>query len=122
MNGLLLAAGVGVLGGLGSVVRFAVYRAVVRVDPTDFPLGTFIVNVAGAFLLGLLFGVHAVHDVALVAGLGFLGGLTTFSTWIYESERLAVDGSPAGALRNIVLSTLAGLGAVALGALLGGAL
>jgi CrcB protein len=118
----LVALGVGLLGGLGSVIRFAVYRAVVRTDPSDFPLGTFLVNACGAFLLGLLFGLHAAHEVMLVAGLGLLGGLTTFSTWMYESERLVVDGYAAGAVRNLVVSTVVGLAAVAAGVALGGLL
>lgn len=119
MNAVLVAIGVGFFGGVGSVARFAVYRGVVRADPRDFPLGTFIVNVAGAFLLGLLFGLHAVHDAMLIAGLGFLGGFTTFSTWMYESERLIVDGYRGGAVRNIAFSTAAGFVAVTLGVLLG---
>ncbi len=119
MNGVLVAIGIVVFGGLGSVARFAIYRGVVRADPSDFPFGTFIANIVGAFLLGLLFGAHSSHDMMLVAGLGFLGGLTTFSTWMYESERLVVDGYPGNAVRNIVLSTAAGFGAVLLGVALG---
>ena len=122
MNGVLVALAVGICGGVGSVARFAIYRGIVRTDPSEFPLGTFAVNVTGAFLLGLLFGLHAFHDLTLIAGLGFLGGFTTFSTWMYESERLAVDGYASGAVRNVAFSTAAGFVAVTLGVLLGRAL
>lgn len=122
MNAVAVALGVALLGGVGSLARFATYRVVVRKEPTDFPFGTFLVNVVGAFLLGLMFGVHAVHDAMLVAGTGFVGGLTTFSTWMYESERLIVDGERTGAMRNIALSSAVGLAAVAAGVALGHAL
>lgn len=122
MSGPVAVLGVATLGGAGSLLRFAVHRAVVRHRPSEFPLATFIVNVVGALLLGLLFGLHVAHDVMLLAGLGLLGGLTTFSTWMYESERLVVDGYRSGALRNVAFSTVAGLAAVALGVAIGGAL
>lgn len=121
MNGLLVALGVGALGGVGASIRFAVHRAVTRHDPGEFPLGTFIVNLVGAFLLGLLYGAHVGHDVMLIAGTGLLGGLTTFSTWMLETDRLAADGHPPQAVRNVLLSLALGLGAAALGVLLGGA-
>lgn len=122
MNAVAVALGVALLGGVGSLVRFATYRVVVRREPTDFPLGTFLVNVVGAFLLGLLIGIDAAHNAMLLLGTGLLGGLTTFSTWMYESERLIVDGERTGAIRNLLVSTAVGLAAVAGGVALGGIL
>lgn len=122
MNGLVVALGVFLFGGLGSAARFAVHRGVVRADPRDFPLGTFIVNICGAFLLGLLHGAAVAGGAVEIAGIGFLGGFTTFSTWMYESERLAVDGYASAAARNIAISSAAGLVAVALGVAVGGVL
>ena len=119
MNGLLLAIGIGLLGGAGAVARFAIHRGITRADDRDFPLGTFVVNIVGAFVLGVLFGAGVSHDLTLLVGLGLLGGFTTFSTWMFESERLAVDGYAAGAARNIALSTAVGFAAVALGVALG---
>jgi CrcB protein len=116
---LLIVVGIGLLGGLGSVARFAIHRGVTRADPRDFPFGTFIVNVLGAFAIGVLFGAHGSHDLTLLLGLGFLGGFTTFSTWMFESERLAIDGAVAGAVRNVAFSTAAGFAAVALGVVVG---
>ena len=122
MNSLPLALGVGLFGGLGAVVRFLVHRGVALHDPRDFPLGTFIVNVAGAFAIGVLAGAAVGGDTRLLVAVGFLGGLTTFSTWMFESERLAADGYPRGAVMNIAFSTAVGFAAVAAGHALGAAL
>jgi CrcB protein len=119
MNGFVIAIGIGLLGGLGSVARFAIHRGVTRADPRDFPLGTFIVNVLGAFAIGVLFGARGGHDLTLLLGLGFLGGFTTFSTWMFESDRLAIDGSASGLGMNVAISTAAGFAAVTIGVLVG---
>lgn len=116
---MIVAIAIGLLGGLGSVARFAVHRGITREHPSEFPLGTFLVNVTGAFAIGILFGAGANHDVALLAGVGFLGGFTTFSTWMFESERLNVDGYPAAAARNIAFSTAVGFLGVVAGVALG---
>ena len=117
-----MVIGIALLGGLGAVARFAIHSAVVRVNPADFPLGTFIVNMLGAFAAGLLVGAAAGHDLHWLAGVAFLGAFTTFSTWMFESERLAADGYLRSAVMNILVSCAAGLGALALGVSLGGAL
>ncbi|MFT4050063.1 MAG: fluoride efflux transporter CrcB [Solirubrobacterales bacterium] len=119
MNGVLVVIGVFFFGGLGSAARFAIHRGVVRADPSDFPLGTFIVNIVGALLLGTLYGAHATSDFMEVAGIGFLGGFTTFSTWMYESERLNVDGYADGAIRNVAVSAAVGFLAVTIGVAIG---
>jgi CrcB protein len=119
MNGLPLVLGIGALGGIGSMARFALHRGVTAADPRDFPFGTFIANVAGAFLIGLLSGASDPGDLRTLLGLGFLGGFTTFSTWMYESTRLASDGAPRAATMNVAISVGAGLVAVTLGVALG---
>lgn len=122
MNGALLAIGVALFGGAGSVCRFAIHRSVTRGKPADFPLGTFIANVSGAVLIGVLHGAGASNDFATIAGIGFLGGFTTFSTWMFESERLAVDGYVHGAVRNVAFSTAFGFLALTAGVAAGQAL
>jgi CrcB protein len=119
---MILAIAVGLLGAFGSVARFAVHRGITREDPSAFPLGTFVVNVLGAFAIGILFGANADHDLTLIAGVGFLGGFTTFSTWMFESERLNVDSYPITAARNIAFSTAVGFLGVVAGVALGQAL
>jgi CrcB protein len=119
---MIVTIAIGLLGGLGSVARFAVHRGITREDPSAFPLGTFIVNILGAFAIGVLYGADVSEDVALIAGIGFLGGFTTFSTWMFESERLAVDGFAVTAARNIAFSTAVGFLGVVAGIALGRAL
>jgi CrcB protein len=90
-----------------------------------FPWGTFVINVSGSFLLGLLGAVLAqkavVHGDALrlALGVGFLGAFTTFSTFELESHALFEDGVWITAASNLVLSVVLGLLAVRLGILVG---
>lgn len=122
MNSILLALGIGVLGGCGATARFWLHSLVVRADPLDFPLGTFLVNVIGSFLLGVLVGAGAGHDLQLLLAVGLLGAFTTFSTWMFETERLVADGFARGAAVNVLISVVIGFAAVAAGVVLGGAL
>jgi CrcB protein len=117
-----LVAGVGLLGGAGAVARFLLDGAVSRRTGGAFPWGTLSVNLAGAFVLGVLTGA-AVHGDALeLAGTGLLGAFTTFSTWMLESHRLGEDGQLRRGAGNLLLSLAAGLLAAWLGRELGLAL
>jgi fluoride exporter len=113
--GALTWVGVAVLGALGALARFRVDSAVSARFPSDFPVGTLVVNLTGAFALGVLLGAAIPHRAALVLGTGFMGGYTTFSTWMVESERLGENGDVAGLLRNLWLSMLLGFGLAAAG-------
>ncbi len=112
--------GVGLLGGVGALLRFFVDGLVAARFRRDFPLGTFVVNMSGAAILGLLVGLGLTGDGLLLAGTATLGSYTTFSTWMLESQRLVEDGELATAAGNLMLSLLVGLGAVALGRFIGG--
>jgi CrcB protein len=114
--------GVAVLGGAGALLRFLLDGAVAARAGRDLPFGTFAVNITGAFLLGLLAGVSLRGDALVLAGGAALGSFTTFSTWMFESQRLVEEGDGAGAAGNLAISLGVGLGAVALGRLLGGQL
>ena len=114
MVGLLTWVGVAVFGGFGAVARFRVDMAVSARLPSDFPLGTLIVNLSGTVPLGLLVGAALPHRTLLVLGTGFLGGYTTFSTWMVESERLGEAGDVVLLAANLVLSLLLGFGLAAL--------
>lgn len=122
MNSALLTVGVALLGGVGAVARYVAHSAIVRVDPTEFPLATFAVNIVGSLMLGVLAGAGASHDARLLAGTAVLGSFTTFSTWMWETERMVADGERRGAVTGVITSLLVGLGAVALGVAIGGAI
>jgi fluoride exporter len=110
---------VGLLGGVGALLRFFVDGVVAARAGRDFPLGTFVVNVSGAAILGLLVGLGVGGDRLLLAGTATIGSYTTFSTWMLESQRLAEDGELAAPAVNVLLSLGVGLGAAALGRLIG---
>jgi CrcB protein len=110
---------VGLLGGLGALLRFLLDGLVAARVGGDFPLGTFLVNMSGAAILGLLVGLGLGGDGLLLAGTATIGSYTTFSTWMLESQRLVEDGELVIAGANLLLSLGVGLGAVALGRFIG---
>ena len=119
---LLLWTGVLLAGGVGAVLRFLVDGAVARRAARAFPYGTFVVNVSGAALLGLLGSLALSRHVALIADTAFIGSYTTFSTWMLETQRLSEEGQIRRAATNIVASVVAGLAAALLGQWIAGRL
>jgi fluoride exporter len=109
MIGLLAWIGVGAMGAAGAYARFSVTAAVTARRPGAFPWGTFVVNLTGGFALGVLTGAGVTGDALLVVGTGFLGGYTTFSTWMVEAQRLGEDGDFARLLLYLVASMVAGV-------------
>ncbi|MCZ9355353.1 fluoride efflux transporter CrcB [Streptomyces mutabilis] len=116
MNWLLVMAGAMA----GAPLRYLTDRAVQARHDGVFPWGTFTVNVVGCLILGTLTGA-ATHGAAsdslrLLVGTGFCGALTTYSTFSYETVRLAEKGARFLAAANVVAGVVAGLGAAFLGA------
>jgi CrcB protein len=113
---------VALLGGAAALARFLLDAALSERPAGPFPAGTLAVNLSGAVTLGLVSGA-ALHGTALmiVAG-GGLGSYTTFSTWMFESQRLGEAGRAGLLWLNIGLSLFAGLAALTLGHWLGGVL
>jgi len=115
---------VGVGGFLGANARYLSARWVDAAIGGRFPLGTFLINVSGSFLLGLLGGVLAARltphgdALRLALGVGFLGAFTTFSTFEFETHALLDDGIWWTAAANVVLSVVVGLIAVRAGLVL----
>ncbi|MEE8169368.1 MAG: fluoride efflux transporter CrcB [Phycisphaerae bacterium] len=111
---------IAVAGGMGSLLRYTVAGWGQKLAGGSFPLGTLIVNVLGCLAIGLLaaalsgrFLLREELRIALMVGL--LGGFTTFSTFGLETFGLLNDGQFARAAINVVVSVLAGVGAVWLG-------
>ena len=117
-----LLIGIGLLGGLGAVARLLVDSFVTRRARGPFPDGTLAVNLSGALALGVLVGAAVSADAARLAGTGLLGAYTTFSTWMFDSHRLAEDRRPIAAALNVAVSLVLGIGAVFLGRRIGTAL
>ncbi|MHC8421419.1 fluoride efflux transporter CrcB [Streptomyces sp. NB004] len=122
MNWLLVAVG----GMAGAPLRYLTDRAVQSRHDSVFPWGTFTVNVAGCLVLGLLTGATlagaAGSELRLLLGTGLCGALTTYSTFSYETLRLAETGSRLPAALNVLASVAAGLAAVFAGVTLADAL
>ncbi len=113
---------VGAAGGLGAVARLLLDGGVSLLAQRAFPLGTLVVNISGAFLLGVLAGAALDTDAYAIAGTGMIGGFTTFSTWTLESHRLGEDGQLRLGVVNFAVSLLLGIGAAWAGRQLGAAL
>jgi fluoride exporter len=114
---------VGGAGFAGAVARYAVGMGCGRLFGTAFPIGTFIINIAGSFFLGW-FAAFAdsrflSETTRLALAVGFTGAFTTFSTFMYESNALVVNGAGIKAIVNLLGSLLVGLLAVRLGMILG---
>lgn len=102
---------IGVFGALGCLTRYYLSGWVYDLCGRAFPYGTFAVNIVGAFLIGLImeFSLRSsLVPTQLRVGLtiGFLGGLTTFSTFSYETFRLLEDGELLIASVNVLSSVL----------------
>jgi len=114
--------GVAACGGLGAVGRYVVGTGLSGRTSSPFPVGTFVVNLSGAFALGLLSGLAVSEDLGLLLGAGALGGYTTFSTWMLETSRLSEAHRTGLDLAYLAASLLAGLLLVWAGRELGAAL
>lgn len=114
---LLVGAG----GFAGAIARYVVARLFGSLVATPFPLGTFVINVSGSFLIGVLVTVLAPRalpgsDAARLAlGVGFLGAFTTFSAFELETHELLRDGSWLTAATYVAASVLLGLVALRAG-------
>lgn len=122
MNWLLVVVGAMV----GAPLRYLTDRAVQARHDSLFPWGTFVVNVTGSLILGLLTGAvsagAAGPHLQLLIGTGLCGALTTYSTFSYETLRLTEAGAGLYAAANAVASVTAGLAAAFAGVSLADAL
>ncbi|WP_432043810.1 fluoride efflux transporter CrcB [Streptomyces cadmiisoli] len=104
---------------LGALARYVLDQYVQYRRPGPFPLGTWLINVSGSFVLGLLVGLGSRHvlseQIVAIAGVGFCGGYTTFSTFSYELVRLCERGMVRKALFYGASSLAAGLCTAAAG-------
>ena len=114
---------IGAGGFIGAITRYAMATWIGQKWGRTFPLGTFIINVSGSFLIGLLMTLLTERFMAnplwrLLLVVGFLGAYTTFSTFEYETGKLLTDGEYLFGALNVVLSVLAGFVSLKIGQLL----
>ena len=118
MTLVLVAVG----GAAGSILRYLTDRRVQAWRDSPFPWGTLTVNVVGSFILGFLSGwlLHGAEPSSIrsLVAVGFCGGLTTFSTFGYETVRLVLEKTRLYAVLNVLVTVVAGLASGALGLLL----
>jgi CrcB protein len=115
-----LVLGVALAGGVGALARLALSGEVSGSAAGSFPAGTLVVNLLGAFLLGVVVGADAGDDLRSLLGTGLLGAFTTFSTWMLEAERLVEDDERLLAVANVVVPLVVGLVLVVAGREVGG--
>ncbi len=112
MKLLLIALG----GALGSLTRYTLGKKITEKTMGNFPAGTFIINITGAILLGIVSSINTdVYRYALL-GDGFLGAYTTFSTFMYEGVNLFQNSEKKNACIYIILSFILGVFGYILGA------
>lgn len=100
---------VGIGGALGSLTRFRLGKTISSKVTSGFPIGTFIINISGALLLGIVSTIGFKNNLSLLLADGFLGAYTTFSTFMYEGFNLFQDNEKKNALIYILGSLLLGL-------------
>jgi CrcB protein len=111
---------IGIGGFLGAISRYGVALWVGQRWGRSFPLGTFLINISGSFLIGLLMSLFTERFMVnpqwrLLLVVGFLGAYTTFSTFEYETGALLKDGEWMIAGLNVILSVFVGFAALKLG-------
>lgn len=113
---------VGPAGALGALARHGTGRLLARRHGLGAPWGVLAVNLIGAFLLGMLVGARPVDAVVVALGTGFLGSFTTFSTWMVETDGMAVRRDYTAALLNLAGPAVGGFALAAAGYAAGSAL
>jgi fluoride exporter len=116
---MILALAVSVAAAVGAALRYLIDQVVQHQHDQTFPWGTFVINVSGSLLLGLLTGLALHHGLPAVAvtvlGVGLLGGYTTWSTYLWETLALAETGTMGEAALNLVGSLVVGFAAAGVG-------
>jgi len=118
---------VGIGGFAGSIARYWLGSYIGEKMGTRFPYGTFVINISGSFLIGLIMSLLAEKmrwnpNWIYLVPIGFIGAYTTFSTFEYETLRTVQDGQFLTAFLNITLSVVTGFVAVWAGAAAGRAM
>ncbi len=123
---VLIWLSIGIFGFFGAMARYGIARLFGRFSAL-FPFGTFFINISGCFFLGWFLTwaqprLQIPDPIRLGIAVGFVGAYTTFSTYMFESDRMLIEGQAARSLIYMVGSVVIGLIAVRLGVILGQAM
>lgn len=122
----MIVLGVALAGAIGAPARYIIEQLARRAHRGSFPVGTLLVNLSGSLALGIVVGLAASGtldpDARVVIGIGFVGAYTTFSTYAYETVRLAEGGARRSAIVYAIASVLGAGATAAIGLALTGAL
>jgi CrcB protein len=106
---------VGIGGFLGAIARYMLGTYIGSRYGVRFPYGTFVINMSGCFLIGLILTLLARTTASpywrYLIPIGFIGAYTTFSTFEYETLRAVQDGQAVTGLLNVILSVIVGYAA-----------
>ncbi len=100
---------VGVGGIFGSILRYSLGKYINKNIDKEFPFGTFIINISGAFLLGFVSAVGSNKNLYSLFGDGFCGAYTTFSTFMFEGVTLIKNNKNLNAMCYVILSLALGI-------------
>lgn len=113
----MILLGIAIAGGFGAIGRFIVDGLIRTLLGRAFPWGTLIINIVGSLLLGLLTGLvlyhHGDNSIKLIAGTGFCGGFTTFSTASFEAARFLEERRYFTAIFHLLAHPLLAISAAA---------
>jgi len=97
-------------GAVGAYCRYVVSGAIQVRSRSGFPYGTLTANLSGALLIGLVAGASDLESTLSLAAIGFLGGFTTYSTWMIETIRLGMPQLRLRAVVNLMATLIIGIG------------
>jgi CrcB protein len=111
---------VGLGGGIGSILRFLASQLTTKTNAVTFPIATFIVNLLGCFLIGILMGLSLKNqwldaNMRVLLVTGFCGGFTTFSTFSLENVQMYQAGNYTDLIFYTLASVIIGFAAVWIG-------
>lgn len=116
MKNISLMAFIGLGGAAGALMRYWIAEIIYKHYNTIFPLGTLLANLIGCFMIGVVWNIFGSYVVSshtkMFVSVGFLGALTTFSTYALGTTNLILDGMIWQAMLNIILNNVLGVGLV----------